>query len=93
MALLSVSAVCFTAWQVVSDQLTPLGRLLAAREITGRELAVAIGTPESTVSRWRGRVTPPSEKFRKAIIRRLKLTDEELRDLGWPEGEKESAGV
>jgi transcriptional regulator with XRE-family HTH domain len=67
--------------------------LLAARGLTGRELAVAIGTPESTVSRWRSRVTPPSQKFRKVIIRKLKLTDKELRDLGWPEGEKEPAGV
>jgi len=73
--------------------LTPLKELLTERRISLRDLAGVAGTTETTCSRWRNRVTPPEEQYRAKIIKAYKLTDEELRKLGWPEGEKEPAGV
>ena len=57
-----------------------------------REVAAAIGVTETTVSRWRNRVTPPSSENRAKIIEAFGLTRAELRKLQWPEA-KEAAGV
>lgn len=67
-----------------------LPQIMSDRGITNRELAIVTGTNESQVSRWRSGVTP-NPAYRRKIIRKLKLTDEEISALGWPEGEK--AGV
>lgn len=75
-----------------TSQNTPLKELLGARGLTLMQFAVAAGTNESTVSRWCHRDTPPAERFRRNAIRKLKLTDEELAALGWPEA-KEAARV
>ena len=72
--------------------LTPLKKLLSDRGVTLMQLAVIAGTSESTVSKWRNRITPPAEQFRERIIEGLELTDEEIMELGWPEAEG-AAGV
>lgn len=54
------------------------------RELTNRQLSILVGTEASTVSRWRRGLTPNAE-YRKKIARKLKLTEAELKRLGWEE--------
>lgn len=60
------------------------------RDLRGYRLAQLLGTTESQVSRWK-RGLPPGSGYRKKIIRKLKLTEAEIKRLGW--SEKETAGV
>lgn len=57
---------------------------MASRGATSRDLAVSLQTTESTVSRWRNGIKP-SPLNRRRIIRKLKLTEQEIADLGWAE--------
>lgn len=65
---------------------TTLNDLLAARQITGKALANAIGATESQVSNYRRglRPTPPRAK---QMSDALGLSDDELAALGWDVGE------
>jgi hypothetical protein len=61
---------------------TPIEIVLRLRGITGRELAQTIGAGETDVSKWRNGLRI-SDKRREVIIRKLKLTDAEIAEIGW----------
>lgn len=77
----------------VAEHQTPLKDFLAKRGLSMREVASAVKVTETTVSRWRNRITPPSPEHRKAFIAAFEPTRTELRKLGWPEAKKEAARV
>jgi ribosomal protein L29 len=67
---------------VTGRYLTDIEKLLDLRELSGRELAKILDTGETEVSRLR-RGMAVSEKRKKTLIRKLKLTDAEIAEIGW----------
>jgi len=65
---------------------TTLSDVLAAREMTGKALAHAIGATESQVSNYRRGLRPSPERARQ-MYDALQMTDEEILSLGWELGE------
>jgi len=71
------------------DTRITLGDLLLSRGLSSKDLAWAIDTYESTVSRWRNGIVPSKEN-RDRIYAVTGATEDEIAALGW---EKEMANA